>query len=155
MKPKITTYLRSIGMKKPLIERIGLVCDRFTQLTSLDIEDLFVSEYVLEDGTRAYDDIRIFAPGMIVEADQFQSHDSFFINPVEGLQRMAWEISAKKFDFKSATADSRLTARLSTGDYSVPFKASKENCEVLTTIIQKYLPAHQSLSNQQDNPPSS
>lgn len=145
MNSKVKTYLLSIGMKKPLIERVGQICDRFSQLAKFEIDDVFISEYVLDNGTRAYEDIRIFTHGMIVEADQFQAQDTFYFNPIDKSQRISWEVSFKDYDFKSATADSRLTVTIHTGLNTVRFKASRENCGVLSEIIRRYLPEPNSI----------
>ena len=78
MKDEFLKYLKSIGMEKSLINRIDQVCSNLESLARREIDDIFVTDYVREDGIRVYENLRIFTEGYIVEADQFQSDNSFF-----------------------------------------------------------------------------
>lgn len=135
-----SAYLASIGMEEPFINRVIQICDRFRNLTNIDIEDIFVSEYINDEGNRVYEDLRIFASGWIAEADQFLSNDELFFTNIDELQSVGLSISSKDFDFGSTSSSSRLTARLLyTGDFYISFKSSEENCQNLVSIIRKYL----------------
>ena len=103
------------------------------------IEDIFISEYSSEDGTRTYESIFWFSSSYILEAKQFTSQYNFDITPLNAV--IYYELQAQEYDFERATDRSRLTvnARFGALSMAAQLRGSKQNCNYLKNIIVKYL----------------
>lgn len=140
-KNDVENYLSSLGMGTPLIERGLNVFDTYVDLFPDGIEHVFVSEYRAEDGNRIYESFWLFSQNLIAEAHEFTSIDHGDLAPVrQGFAQV--DISRNHFDLKRANANSRLTISAKfnhTTAIAAEFRASAENCEHLSALLQDYM----------------
>lgn len=139
MKKMFLNYLESIGITtKSLVKRIEKICEFCLEIYSEDIVDIFIDDYINEDGTREYEDLSLFTDRYVISAKKFLTQDEFLMTLVnKKLTHLL--IKKQDYDFKKATEKSRLNVRIGTGAYlHGDFKASKENCDFLREITIKY-----------------
>jgi len=139
MKEQFSNYLASIGIKDLFYRRVEEICLLLGNLLDEEILDIFVSDYVQEDGTRIYDNLRLFTARGLIEADRFLTHDEFFFSDTRKCSPIAWELKTRDYDFQQATVKSRMSLRVAfTSDIRCEFKASQENCDFLRSLLVKY-----------------
>lgn len=138
MKAEFRKYFRDIGIQEPLEERIKTIHEFFSEICQDEIEDVFVNEYVKEDGSREFHSVRFLSKNYSMAASDFISKDDFRMGPIGGIRN--FRLQKKDFDFKKATEKSRMTIDImfASGVRS-PYKASGVNCEYLTKIFHKYI----------------
>jgi len=139
MKEKFTQYLRSIGVPLALDEKIQKAYEFYLEICPDEITDIFVTDYITNDGTREYENLWFFSEKYWMEAKQFITKENFDIVPAQKRVNY-WSLEKQNYDFKRATEASRLhlsfqLAATVTGN----LKASKENCDYLKDIIIKYV----------------
>ena len=142
MTNEFVTYLDSIGITGLYLDRVKEILDFYQRLFPDQIKDIFVSEYVQEDGTRKHQGLWLFSTTSIMEAKDFLRKDKddfdfmFIRNQVK-----YWTIEKTEFDFDIATKSSRMniTCSMQNSSLSCYFKASAENCEHLKLIFNKYI----------------
>src|SRR5262245_9530036 len=110
MKPEFRSYFLSIGMTEVLIARAASILGFYEGFLSVTMEAGFVSEYVKEDNTRAYENLWLFAGTRCYEAKAFVSEDD--LDSVEIGRLGYWALQKKSFDLPAATHASRLTFRI-------------------------------------------
>ena len=139
MKEEFIKYLKSIGLTETLCKRIETIYEFYRDLCPDEITGIFVTDYIIEDGSREYENLWFFSKKYAMEAKQFITKDDFDILPIKNRINY-WTIQKWDYDFKKATEKSRLYLRFDqdTGKYG-EFKASKENCDYLRDIILKYV----------------
>lgn len=141
MKDEFIKYLRLIGITtEEYFKRIETIMEVHSELCQEEIIDIFVEDYIKEDGTREHDCINLYSNKFDFGAEQFLTDDNFTLS-----QRMknvtAIKIKKKDYDFKKATEKSRLNieVRYDISDVYGTFRASKENCDYLKQIYFKYI----------------
>ena len=143
MNENFIRYLKAIGLVGPLIDRISSVMDTCQQICPETLTDIFVSEYMKEDGTREYENLWFFSEGYCVEAKSFILTISLDCAPWKKMV-VNLRVECKDYDFKKATEKSRLNATFAiraappSGLVGI-LKASKENCDYMKDILNKYL----------------
>ena len=141
MKPEFLEYLKSIGITNDIyLSRIETIMKVHSELVQEEISDIYVDDYFKEDGTREYADISFFSQGFSFGAYNFLTEDNFSISiRIKKITHIY--IKKKNYDFKKATASSRLTIDIFYEMTSAngTFKASQENCDALTRIFFKYI----------------
>jgi len=139
MKDSFVYYLHSIGMTETLMQRISTIFDFYSETCPDEITDIFVTDYIKQDGTREYENIWFFSSLFCMEAKLFITADDFDITPFKN-RIVRWKIEKQNYIVTRATDQSRATVdfSLDTGVYG-KMKASKENCDYLWVIIQKYI----------------
>ena len=143
MKAEYIEYLEVLGIKTIIRERIEEIYKFFSEISSEEIEDLFVSEYLQEDGNRIYEHVRFFSKNFGMVAADFLNTDRFNIFRLNPKNTFALSVRKKDYDFKKANVKSRMTVVLYwlNVNKTSTLKASKENCDYLKNIIiKKYLP---------------
>ncbi len=141
MKKEFVDYLKSIGITaEEYLKRIETIIEVFSDFCQEEIVDIFVDEYIKEDGTREYEDITFFSEHYIFGATQFLTSDDFTL-----FKRMknisSIDIKKKDYDFKKATDKSRLNIEIfleTASPLHGNYKASKENCDSLKHILENY-----------------
>ena len=142
MKQEFIKYLDSIAITKPIQERIETIYTFFCEICGNEIKDIFVTDYVKQDGEREYQNLWFFSENNAMEAKNFIKQDDFDITPIKKNLNYL-NIQKQDYDFKKSSEKSRLSLKSVfegggisgiTGD----LKASKENCDYLRTIILKY-----------------
>ena len=134
------TYLEKIDIKtEALLNRIQLVYDVASEMCPETIEQIFITDYINKENTRAYESIWFFSKGYCMEAKDFVTDYSIDIIPINK-KIYRYEIILKDYDFKTATPESRLqlSIQFEEGLFG-DLKAAKENCDVLRDIILKYV----------------
>lgn len=139
MKEEFTKYLDSIGITKTFRAKIETIHEFYREICPDEITDIFVTDYIKEDGAREYENLWFFSEGYCMEAKQFITKDDFDITPIQN-RVCYWSIQKQDYDFKNAGEKSRLNLHFELdtrihGD----FKASRENCDYLRDIILKYV----------------
>jgi hypothetical protein len=139
MKEELKKYLESIGITETLCKRVETIYEFYREIWLDEITDIFVTEYIKEDGAREYENLCFFSGKHVMEAKQFIKKDDFDITPIKN-RIYYWRLQKQDYDFKKATEKSRLHLEvyLDTGVHG-DFKASKENCDYLKDIILKYV----------------
>ena len=141
MKAEFLEYLNSIGITaEEYLKRIETIIEFHSNICQEEIIDIFVDEYIKEDGTRDYDDINFFSNEYDFTARQFLIEDKFVLTK-RTKNAIAIIIKKNNYDFKKATENSRLNleVRYDISKLYAIFKASKENCDHLKQIYFKYL----------------
>jgi hypothetical protein len=141
MKMEFEEYLKSIGITSEVyLKRIETLMEIHLELCQDEIVDIFVDEYIQEDGTRQYTDITFFSNRYVFGAIQFLTTDNFSLTKLnKAITYM--KIYNKDYDFKKATTLSRLNLDVGYDitNFSGNFKASKDNCDVLKKLVAKYM----------------
>ncbi len=57
MKDEFLEYLESIGMTKTLCKRVETIYAFYTEICPDEITDIFITDYIKEDGTREYQNL--------------------------------------------------------------------------------------------------
>lgn len=142
MKKEFKEYFKSIGItSQEYLKRIETLMEIHSELCQDEIVDIFVDEYIKEDGTREYEDISFYSKQYFFGVSQFLTTDTFILSK-NTKDVKSIKIKKKDYDFKKATEKSRLNIDVSY-ETSTPlhgsFKASKENCDILKQIFLKYM----------------
>ena len=140
MKNEFEGYLKALGMTDALRDRVEEILKFYVTACPEEIEDIFVSEYIQEDGTRVYENFWCFSKQYGMEAKDFAHRDNFDSAPV-GENVAHWEIAKQDYDFKEAKEKSRMTLEVQFAGNMIKglLKASKENCDQLRKVFLKYL----------------
>ncbi len=139
MKQGFMDYFKSLGMRRPYLDRTEELYRVADQISPAGIGDVFVSEY-MDDGVRTPQSVWFFTTdlGYAIEA-HFIDNDQIDIFTIKGRVKNI-VVRKKDYDFKSATEKSRLNVRLKTDlDIEREMKASKENCDRLWHIVLTHL----------------
>jgi len=138
MKQQFSEYLTSIGITDLFRQRIEDICALFDDLWKVEVFDIFVTDYVDNDGRRNYEDLFLFTAEGIVEALQFLTKDVLALNYTTN-RPIYLKIDKQNYDFKQATLESRMSFTVYfTSEVRCHFKASQENCDHLQAILLKY-----------------
>lgn len=137
---KFIPYLKGVDIvTRTLLKRIEFMYILCSDMCPEEIEDIFIDEYIKEDGTREYEDLNFFSKRYCLCAKNFLTKIQFIAAPMA--KRIAiWRVTAQDFDFKKATEKSRLNISFKLlEDIDCEFKATKDNCHSLQAIIKKYI----------------
>lgn len=142
MKSEFLNYFKTIGITEPIQHRIEAIFELVERLLPGDqFTDVHVSEYLQEDGTRIYEDIRFYnergEKGVV--ARDFMTQYVFNVFSLEREIQSIY-VESKDYDFRKATEKSRLiVVTYYPDEVRATFKASKENCDNLFKIYLKLL----------------
>ncbi len=137
MKEEFSAYLESIGIAKPLQERIEQIYEFYSEFCPEEITRLFVTDYIKDDGSREYENLWFFTPSFCMEAKQFILKNSFDMDAISK-RILNWEVQSRDYDFHQAGENSRLSLIFHLSDRrACQFKASKENCDYLKVLLQE------------------
>lgn len=140
MRSEFANYLKVIGMTDVLIKRVGEVYDFFQSICPEEITDVFVTDFLREEGNRDYESLWFFSKGYVMESKNFVTKDEFDMTPL--LKNIYyWLIEKQDYNFLKATEKSRLRIKVNFNPglgMSGDLKASKENCDYLKDIFRKH-----------------
>jgi len=141
---KFIPYLREVDItSRTLLKRIEFIYILCSDMCLDEIEDIFVDDYIKEDGTREYEGLWFFSNVYCLEAKKFLTTIDLDITPIKKRINY-WTVTAQDFDFKKASEKSRLNLRFKLiQDIRGELKASKGNCNSLQAIINKYIKPNQ------------
>lgn len=134
---KFDEYLNRMGITTDILkDRVKLAYSVASQMCPEEIEEVFVSDYIEDDGTREYESVWFFSKGYCIEAHNFITENSIDIVRIKTKHLV---VELKDYDFKKATEKSRLRVLILLGEaIQGEIKAAKENCDVLRDITIKY-----------------
>lgn len=139
MKEKFDTYIEIIGIKGELIDRIKTICEQYKEISTEEITDIFITDYINEDGSREYENLWLFSDDCCMEANNFITEDSFDCSVLKN-RITRWEVNKQNYDFRDTSEKSRLNINFNMeNDISGTLKASRENCNVLKDIFLTYI----------------
>ena len=132
-------YLIDLGMKGSLTKKVEEILQFFEENFSEKAIDIFVEEYIKEDGSREYESLQFYSEKLLFEARNFRLNDDFavfsLINDITFIR-----MNKENYDFKNANEDSRFTLSFGTGKkVFADLKSSKKNCDQLKKILFKYI----------------
>lgn len=139
MKAEFQEYLLDIGVNGVFMERTKLVYSFFDNIYKDGIVDIFVSDYLNEDGNKVYDNMWIFTDQNIHEAKDFLTTFKYDAAVYKNKIKY-WEVSASNYSFNNITnPDSRFSLDVSLFDnITCKLKSSSNNCKYLNLIFNKY-----------------
>jgi predicted Zn-dependent protease len=144
MEERFQKYLSAIGISDVLSNRIEEIYKFYDEIILKDlidkIEDIFVTDYILNNGSRQYENVWFFTKRYVMEAKLFSKEDDFDISPL--IKQVDFiDIKKHNYEFGKATEESRLSiiyaSSLNTNQGDL--RASKGNCDYLMKITLKYL----------------
>ena len=91
MKKKFRTYLQSIELPKVLHKRVETICGFYNEACKEQIGDIFISDYIEQNGERKYGSLWLFSKKYTMEARDFASIDDFDFLPIDQ-QVIYWHI---------------------------------------------------------------
>jgi hypothetical protein len=141
MKKAFLAYLNDIGIKDQFYSRTEAVYGTVSGLIDGEIMDIFATDYLEPDGTRNYEDFFLFAPGKIIEVNQFMfvDRETIFVNHIGGIHLPGVNLSRSAYDFQNASPESRLNVEAIYSDkIEIRLKASGKNCDCLASLLKKY-----------------
>ena len=139
MKPEHREYFLSLGMTNVLLDRVQTIYGFYENVCPENITNVFISEYINEDGSREYISLWLFSETFVMEAKQFVTQDKFDMASYRNVMNY-WEIFKHDYDFGNGTDKSRLTLKASTTAHtSFELKASKENCNHLKNVLMNII----------------
>ena len=139
MKSEFVDYLNEIGVTALFQDKANEIYSFYDKLYPDSIQDIFVSEYIDEEGKRQYENLWFFTSTIFMEAKQFLTEDNFDAAPyIKKFKH--WTIEKKDYDFEDSTDNSRmkLYVTFATG-ITGQLKASGKNCHYLKEIFLKYI----------------
>lgn len=132
-------YLNNLNITDTLRVRIEYIYKIFKEMCPDKIVDIFVTNYIKEDGSKEYENLWFFSTKYTMEAKNFIRIDDFDISPIKNRINY-WKITMENYNYQSATQTSRLFLKFRlAADVNCELKASEENCDYLRDIIQKYV----------------
>ena len=139
MKKYFVQYLKSIGIVELFYERTESILQFYESLYPNEIEDVFVSEYIDNEGKRQYEDLCFFSSQATMEAKRFLTDYDFDASPIRE-RVIYWRMRKTDFDFEKPTEKSRLDIEFGL-EHRITgrLKASKENCNHLYHVFKKYI----------------
>jgi hypothetical protein len=110
MQEGFTQYLSSIGIGGPIanrVEEIYAFYDEILRRIGDEIQDIFMTDYIQQDGIRQYENLWFFSDKFVMEAKLFINKDDFDFFYLK--QRVDYlRVTKENYDFKEATEQSRL-----------------------------------------------
>jgi len=139
MKEEFMDYLASIGMPEALWQRVREIYGFYRDICGQEIGDIFVTDYITDDGSREFENLWFFSDKCCMEAKQFIATDDFDSTPMKN-RIVYWEVKKQDYDFKEATEKSRLLLYFRVdSQVRCDFKAARANCHYLRNIFFKYV----------------
>ena len=142
MKRAFSDYLASIDItSSALRKKAEEALELATRAAPGKIRDIFVNDWIEEDGSRAYGDFECVAEGCLIAVLSFVTTPSKAQIAVVESSVSGVNMEFKNFDFKNAGNDSRLILQVNMGHEDGPwrYKASRGNCDKLWSFYEKYI----------------
>lgn len=131
-------YIAEMGLGTKGLERVREIIDIYENVLDFKVNDIFVSEYLDQQGGRIYEGLWLFNENFIGEAKNFIAENDFDLISIKH-SVLYFNVQFEDYNFKKATAKSRILADMvMTGNSSVTLKASGKNCDFLSDVAMKY-----------------
>lgn len=141
MKKTFEKYLKSIGItSKAMIERVEQIHDECLLVCTLEPEEIFVDEYIDAEGRKQYECVNFFSTYYHFGSSSLTGKKfEYFYLPLKK-KVLRWKIEKTDYNFKKATDKSRIVINFDcSGMTTSTLKASGKNCEVVLSILKKYV----------------
>ncbi len=140
MEQKHSNYLEDIGIKGALQTRIQTIINEYKKiLPNKELQDVFVTDYFTEDGSRKYENLWLFFNDIICEAKNFNSEDNYDCVTYKPSGSTYWKITKKEYSFEETNDSSRFNIDLNiNSEIKAILKSSRNNCKYLKEILLKY-----------------
>jgi len=139
----VLEYYEFLSLTPPVRSRVEEVVSQIRALCQEDMSDIFISEYVQQDGSHIYGSVWTFSKTFVSEGLLLQAADSTRFDVVQVKGNVAQiVIEQRHFDWNAPAADSsRLTVevRFRLTGLVGQMQATGRNCEVLRELVMKYL----------------
>ena len=149
MKEDFENYFDAIRLDGAFREKANEIIDFYEGLYPRQLESIFVTEYVDNEGNRQYSNLSLFTSNFTFEAKNFLTQDNFDSTTIKNTI-VYWELVKENYNFKIATQKSRMSLdfSLATGIHG-NFRSSGKNCDFLRDIFKKHI-----IPNEIKNPPA-
>jgi hypothetical protein len=139
MKKIFETYLEKINLPDPFRERVHKIVAFYSDICLKQVDDIYVSEYVRDNGQQEYESLWLFTKFSILEARDFIIKDDFDYS-LAGTGICYWRLKKEYYELKESTSQSRLYLKIdwASNVMSGELKGSGLNCEFLKDIFIKY-----------------
>ena len=136
---ELTAYLRSIDAPPAVRKRAQELHRLYRAIADLRGSSVILSEVVADDGSRDFQGLWIFTDQWVMEA-RFSEGDQEELDGTEKHYLARWVAKPSKFDFVSATPDSRLTVEMwFAGEVVGEVHASGSNCKALANALARHI----------------
>ncbi len=136
---KFLPYLRELGLNtEVMLERIYLLYELCSNICPEKIEDIFIEDYIKEDGTREYTDLDFNSKNYGLSARNFLSKIDYSITFITNRVEY-FAVQTQDYDLNKATDKSRMNVEVIFEQFTSHFKAAKNNCDYLSKLIEKYI----------------
>jgi len=135
-------YFKSLNLPKSAIEKVEEKYNFYLNIAKINIEDIFISNYVNKDGTTVYDSLWFFSKEFAVESKSFITQDNYDCTFIKN-NIIYWECLPKNMKEKP---DDKSRLKIGFNVLNLKeigeFQASGINCGFLIRIFQKYIAAN-------------
>lgn len=139
MKRDFEIYLNDIGITIDILKkRIEQIIDYASNLCNEQLNDIFIEDYIEKDGTREYTHLRLYYKNYILIAFDFITKFNFALVKAES-KIFHIQYKFENYDLKNSNEKSQINILVTFVKTSyADMTASKENCDYLMKIINKY-----------------
>jgi hypothetical protein len=140
MKREFEEYLVAIQVPNALKARIETILEYIGAICDEEMVEIFVTDYMKEDGTREYENLLFFSNTFVIESKRFVTDDDLDIALLkDGVYYFS--VKTQSYNFQKATEQSRIYMKvmLTSGqpDLGLDLKGSKENCDYAMRLFQR------------------
>lgn len=141
MEAKFKVYLETIGITGALLSKVETIALFYSELLGYKLDDIFVSEYLNQDGSRVYEGLWFFNKEYCFEAKFFASEEDFDSDKMTNSVTY-FNLKKSEYDIITNNPTDKSRATLIFG-LKLPrhgeLKATKENCKQLRHIFLTYI----------------
>ncbi len=133
-------YLNSIDINnETLFNKIDVTFRAAVRISQEEIQDIFISDRLENEGQRAYEHLYLFTNTYIIESANFATDTNVNIEITVLKDRVKYVIVKYNDYFEKANAASRLSVFFITNGGAFLLKGAKENCDKLIEVYDKYI----------------
>lgn len=135
-------YLESIGITGQLLDKVNNIAAFYSTYLECQIEGIFVSEYITQEGVRMFENLWFFNENFCYEAKRFNEKEDY---DCDLIKNNIQSFTIQKIDFDIITNVTNVNSRMflefnfKHTDRIGDMKASRENCKQLSLILKKYI----------------
>lgn len=131
---------RIVFVSDPIYEKIDDIYDLWMNLDSgLEIEDIFVSEYVDKKGIKEYQGVYFFTKEFILATEGFGKEYALLLMPlINSITNIDMRLDSYDFNRARPNSSMSLTANMDVSNY-FELRATHKNCDHLKKIFVKYI----------------
>ena len=141
MDSKFKKYYTSVGMGETLNKKMSAFHDQLKSIGCDTLQDVVISEYITDNGERQYINAIFFTTDFVYEIERFLSDSpTIWIAKLIG-NVGSYGLTPKDYNFTDITQASRLNLHCIWTQglkFELLIKTSKENCNHLLKLVNKY-----------------